>query len=157
VVDIGCGDFRIASKFIGADIQYTGIDVVPDLIAANQAKFGNSHVKFACIDATKEPLPEAELCLIRQVLQHLSNQHIQQILAKCEKYPHLVISEHVLLGDAVVPNVDMDADWNIRIEKNSCIMLNKPPFNYKTELLLEVDPHHFNQPLSRIRTERVFL
>lgn len=157
VVDIGCGDFRIASKFIGPDMQYTGIDVVPDLIAANQAKYGTGQVKFACIDATKEALPDAELCLIRQVLQHLSNHHIQQILAKCEKYPHLVISEHVLLGDAVVPNLDMDADWNIRIEKNSCIMLNKPPFNYQTELLLEVDPHHYNQPLSRIRTERVFL
>lgn len=157
VVDIGCGDFRIASKFIGPDINYTGIDVVPDLIAANQAAYGNNHVKFACIDATKEALPDAELCLIRQVLQHLSNHHIEQILAKCKKYPHLVISEHILLGEGVVPNVDMDADWNIRIEKNSCIMLNKPPFNFKTEVLLEVDPHHYNQPLSRIRTERVFL
>lgn len=157
VVDIGCGDFRIASKFIGPGIQYTGIDVVPDLIKANQERYGNDHVRFQCLDATQESIPDAQLCLIRQVLQHLSNEHIARILEKCKKYPHLIITEHVLLGESVIPNLDMDADWNIRIEKNSYVGLSEPPFGYKTEVLLEVDPRHYNQPNSRIRTERVFL
>ena len=157
IVDIGCGDFRIAKQFISNDIQYIGIDVVPDLIENNQKLYGNANIEFRCIDATKGNLPDADLCLIRQVLQHLSNAHIVQILSKCKQYKHLVVSEHILIGDNVVPNLDMDADWNIRIEKNSCVMLNKPPFNATTELILEVDPHHYNKPNSRIRTERVFL
>jgi hypothetical protein len=157
IVDIGCGDFRIASQFITADIDYTGIDVVPDLIENNQQRYGSSNIRFKCIDATKEPLPDGELCLIRQVLQHLSNDHIKSILAKCHKFPHLIVSEHILVGPNVIPNEDMDADWNIRIEKNSCIMLNMPPFYYREELLLEVDPKHYNQPNSRIRTTRVYL
>ena len=157
VVDIGCGDFRIAKQFVTDDIHYIGIDVVPDLIEANQKLFGNANIEFKCLDATREELPPADLCLVRQVLQHLSNAHITEILEKCKKYEHLLVSEHILVGGNVIPNLDMDADWNIRIEKNSCIMLDRPPFNAKTELILEVDPHHFNQPNSRIRTERVFL
>jgi hypothetical protein len=157
VVDIGCGDFRIAKQFVSDNIHYTGIDVVPDLIETNQKLYANENIEFKCIDATKEDLPDADLCLIRQVLQHLSNSHIEEILAKCRKYKHLVVSEHILVGENVIPNLDMDADWNIRIEKNSCIRLDQPPFNAGTELLVEVDPHHFNQPNSRIRTERVFL
>lgn len=157
VLDIGCGDFRIARQFITPDIEYIGVDVVPDLIESNQKKYGSANISFRCIDATKDELPDAELCLIRQVLQHLSNAHIQTILSKCGKFPHLVISEHILVGDNIVPNEDMDADWNIRIEKNSCVRLDQPPFSKRTELVLEVDPHHFNKPNSRIRTERVFL
>jgi SAM-dependent methyltransferase len=152
VVDIGCGDFRIARQFITDEIDYTGIDVVPSLIENNQRLFGKSNIRFLNIDAT-----DAELCTIRQVLQHLSNDHIRSILTKCKKYPHLIVSEHVLTGEAVTPNLNMQADWNTRIEMNSCVMLDEPPYSVKTELLLEVDPLFHNHPNSRIRTSRVFL
>ena len=157
VVDIGCGDFRIARQFITDEIDYTGIDVVPSLIENNQRLFGKSNIRFLNIDATQEAIPDAELCTIRQVLQHLSNDHIRSILTKCKKYPHLIVSEHVLTGEAVTPNLNMQADWNTRIEMNSCVMLDEPPYSVKTELLLEVDPLFHNHPNSRIRTSRVFL
>jgi hypothetical protein len=67
------------------------------------------------------------------------------------------VSEHVLTGEAVTPNLNMQADWNTRIEMNSCVMLDEPPYSVKTELLLEVDPLFHNHPNSRIRTSRVFL
>jgi SAM-dependent methyltransferase len=157
VVDIGCGDFRIARQFITDDIDYTGIDVVPSLIENNQRLYGKSNVRFLHIDATREPIPDADLCTIRQVLQHLSNEHIRSILDKCKHYPHLIVSEHILLGEGVIPNLDMQADWNTRIEMNSCVMLDEGPYHAKTELLLEVDPLFHNHPNSRIRTSRVFL
>jgi SAM-dependent methyltransferase len=157
IVDIGCGDFRIARQFITDDIDYTGIDVVPSLIANNQRLYGKSNIRFLNIDATREDIPDAALCTIRQVLQHLSNDHIRSILLKCKKYPHLIVSEHVLTGDGVIPNLDMQADWNTRIEMNSCVMLEEAPYNAKTELLLEVDPLFNHHPNSRIRTSRVFL
>ncbi len=157
VVDIGCGDFRIASQFITDDIDYTGIDVVPSLIENNQRLYGKSNIRFLNIDATREAIPDAELCTVRQVLQHLSNDHIRSILVKCRKYPHLIVSEHILTVAGVIPNLDMHADWNTRIEMNSCVMLDKEPYNAKTELLLEVDPQFHHHPDSRIRTSRVFL
>jgi hypothetical protein len=67
------------------------------------------------------------------------------------------VSEHILLREGVVPNLDMPADWNTRIEMNSCVMLDKPPYNAHTQLLLEVDPKFQNHPDSRIRTMRVIL
>jgi SAM-dependent methyltransferase len=157
VVDIGCGDFRIARQFISDDIDYTGIDVVPTLIENNQRLYGRSNVRFLNIDATREDIPGADLCTIRQVLQHLSNNHIQSILSKCRKFPHLIVSEHILTGEGVNPNLDMQADWNTRIEMNSCVMLDQAPYNARTESLLEVDPLFHNHPNSRIRTSRVFL
>ncbi len=157
VVDIGCGDFRIARQFISDDIDYTGIDVVPSLIENNQRLYGRSNVRFLNIDATREDIPGADLCTIRQVLQHLSNNHIQSILAKCRKFPHLIVSEHILTGEGITPNLDMQADWNTRIEMNSCVMLDQAPYHARTESLLEVDPLFHNHPNSRIRTSRVFL
>src|ERR1700733_1012595 len=39
-VDIGCGDFRVASGFVDLLDSYTGIDVVPSLIERNVKLFG---------------------------------------------------------------------------------------------------------------------
>jgi SAM-dependent methyltransferase len=157
VVDIGCGDFRVARQFITADVDYTGIDVVPDLIANNQKLYGAPNIRFKNIDVTKESIPDADLCTIRQVLQHLSNDHIRAILGKVKKFDHLIVSEHVLLREGVVPNLDMPADWNTRIEMNSFVALDQPPYNAETELLLDVDPLFHNHPDSRIRTMSVKL
>lgn len=157
VVDIGCGDFRVAKQFITDDIDYTGIDVVPDLIANNQKLYGAHNIHFRNVDVTREDIPDADLCCIRQVLQHLSNDHIRTILDKCRKFQHLIVSEHILLREGMVPNLDMPADWNTRIEMNSCVMLDQPPYNAQVQLMLEVDPKFHNHPDSRIRTMRVTL
>ena len=73
IVDIGCGVFRVASKLISEEISYTGIDVVPSLIDRNRELYSSESVTFLKLDATSEDLPDGDVCLIRQVLQHLSN------------------------------------------------------------------------------------
>jgi SAM-dependent methyltransferase len=80
VVDLGCGDFRVAQLFVNDSIDYTGIDIVAPLIAHNEARFASHNVRFLCLDIISGELPDGDLCLLREVLQHLSNREITLVL-----------------------------------------------------------------------------
>jgi hypothetical protein len=43
-------------------------------------------------------LPEAELIVVRQVLQHLDNKSIATILEKCKKYKYALITESIYIN-----------------------------------------------------------
>jgi SAM-dependent methyltransferase len=81
-VDLGCGDFRIGSKIACLVPQYLGIDIVPQLIEYNTRLYGSERIRFECLDIVSDPLPAADLCLIRQVFQHLSNAEILSVIEK---------------------------------------------------------------------------
>jgi hypothetical protein len=65
---------------------------------------------------------------LRQVLQHLSNAEIQQILPKLNKYQYLIVSEHIPEGEFVA-NVDIISGQGIRLKKQSGVDLLAPPFS----------------------------
>ncbi|MGY3693176.1 SAM-dependent methyltransferase [Bradyrhizobium sp. USDA 3240] len=72
LVDIGCGDFNWMSRVAG-DFDYLGIDIVPSLIASHNEVHENSRRRFACLDATKQPLERwGDVAICREVLFHLS-------------------------------------------------------------------------------------
>jgi len=142
VVDLGCGDFRIGRKIVdrNVEITYTGVDIVEELIESNAKNFGNDRVHFKKTNLVKEDLPVGQLCLIRQVLQHLSNSDIKRILKKCGQFQHIIISEHQPLDEDIIPNVDKESDAHIRLNSNSGVFLEKPPFNKQIKNLLTVYP-----------------
>ena len=130
IVDLGCGDFEVGSRIIGHGASYTGVDVVPGLIARNSERFATEGVSFVCADITTDELPEGELCLVRQVLQHLSNEQIQHILTKLEKYHYVIVSEHYPAeGLSIVPNIDKVHGPDTRIIDDSAVYLTAPPFS----------------------------
>jgi SAM-dependent methyltransferase len=138
VVDIGCGDFRVGSRIARPEISYTGVDIVPSLIAYNERTFGADHIGFQCADLTNGVLPDGDLCLIRQVLQHLSNQEILMALERCAKYRYVIVTEHVPNGRRIKPNLDKPHGPDIRLCRNSGIFLDQPPFDQKISILLDV-------------------
>ncbi len=130
VLDIGCGDFRVMSQVVDkVDVMYTGADVVDDLIRRNQQEFGRPKTKFVKLNAIDDELPDADLITIRQVLQHLSNDQILKILTKLAKFKYVLITEHVLIGDDVVPNYDKIPGPHIRSRSLSGVYIDLPPFN----------------------------
>ena len=139
IVDLGCGDFWIMRHVLGTLSQnkynffYTGIDVVEDLIKHNATTFRHPNVKFICRDAAadNEPLPDGDILIIRQVLQHLSNADIKKILDKASKFKFLFITEHVFDAPDAVYNVDKQTNQSIRLNHGSGIYLEHAPFNYK--------------------------
>jgi SAM-dependent methyltransferase len=139
IVDLGCGDFRVGRRICAATgAQYTGVDVVPDLIAYNTERFGSDKIEFRYASIVHDELPPGELCLIRQVLQHLSNEEIVQVLAQCARYPYLLITEDVYAGRHVRPNIDHVHGPDNRLHGRSGVFVELPPFNLKAQKVLEL-------------------
>jgi SAM-dependent methyltransferase len=137
IIDLGCGDFEIGRRLAGACDRYIGVDVVPELVDRNSRLYGTPHIRFICADISREPLPDAELCLVRQVFQHMSNSEIGAVLREARKYRHLIVTEH----HPVTPlafNKDKIHGFGTRVEAGSGVYLDKAPFNVRRiQLLLE--------------------
>ena len=115
VIDLGCGDFNVASQFINDNINYIGVDIVPDMIESHKKNYSSEHVNFMCLDIVEDELPDGDLCLIRQVLQHLNNNDIAKILDHCRKYKYVLITESVTPKDkALIFNADIHEGEHIR-------------------------------------------
>jgi len=141
-VDLGCGDFRVGRRLLPICSSYVGVDVVRGLIDHNTARFGSETTSFVALDIVRDPLPPGDVCFIRQVLQHLSNDEIGRILPKLGGYSHVFITEHHPgPGRPVVPNVDKVHGADVRAAVGSGVYLDQPPFSLPTgalELVLEV-------------------
>jgi hypothetical protein len=142
VVDLGCGDFSVGRQLSRASGRYIGVDIVKPLIAHNEAEFGSSTVSFRHANIMEEAIPDGDVCFVRQVLQHLSNDQIAAILPKLEKFNCCYITEHhPSAGRLLRPNEDKTHGDNIRVGRGSGVYLDHPPFNIAGEryrLLLEV-------------------
>lgn len=139
VTDLGCGDFRVASQFVDESIDYVGVDIVKALVDRNRIQFGASNIRFKCLDIVTDELPDGELCLMREVLQHLSNSQIQQILNKLDKFRFVIYSDYQpSRSSAFAPNKDISHGQDTRIWRDSAVFLEEAPFHRKVELLLEV-------------------
>jgi hypothetical protein len=80
LLDVPCGDFHWMARTDLAGIRYTGGDIVPEMIARNEAEHGRDGVRFEVIDLIQGPLPRADLVFCRDCLVHLSNAHIAAAL-----------------------------------------------------------------------------
>lgn len=130
IVDLGCGDFNMGRRVVGPGATYTGVDIVDDLISANRREFGAQGVDFRCLNIIDDELPPGELCLVRQVFQHLSNAQIGSVLPKLGAYKYVLVSEHHPSERfAVVPNRDKPHGGDTRLLDNSAVFLDKPPFS----------------------------
>lgn len=129
VVDLGCGDFSVGKQIEEATgVRYTGIDVVPELIEHHRSMVHNPLISFQCADITNDPLPSADLCLIRQVLQHLSNDEIAKVLANLGSFSRVLISEHIPVHPESI-NHDKPHGPDVRDKYGSGIYVELPPFS----------------------------
>ena len=111
---------------------YTGVDVVEELINYNAARFTDPRIRFICMDAANdEPLPDGQLLIIRQALQHMKNADVKKILDKAKKFKYLFITEHIYDAPDAIYNVDKETDNSIRVRFKSGIYLEHAPFNFK--------------------------
>jgi len=76
LLDAPCGDFHWMSNTPLDLDHYIGVDIVGELIAQNQAKYGNSSRQFLHLDITEAELPKVDLVLCRDCLVHLSSHSI---------------------------------------------------------------------------------
>lgn len=147
LVDLGCGDFRVGSQMVELCSRYVGVDIVKPLIDHHAKTFGSPKVQFLHLNILEDSLPDGDVCFLRQVLQHLSNDQVLKILRQIEKYRWAVITEHhpSRLSFRAV-NLDKPHGADIRLFQGSGVFLDHPPFNVppnRLKLILEVDGHPF--------------
>ena len=135
-VEIGCGDFNVAQMYAGLFEEYTGIDIVDSIIKENHRRYGSESIHFAQMDAVTDVLPDAELLVIRQVLQHLNNAEIKRIISKFGNYNYILIGETQYKKQlAENCNKDIDRSRNTRRNKKSGVYLEEPPFSLNTQIM----------------------
>ncbi|GMQ83059.1 MAG: class I SAM-dependent methyltransferase [Rhodothermia bacterium] len=138
-VDLGCGDFRVGKQLLPMCADYIGVDVVKPLIRENQEKFGGTNTHFMHLDIVKNELPDGDVCFIRQVLQHLSNEQIVSVLEKLRKYKWVFITEHYPTDSgSIKSNMDKVHGADIRLYDNSGVYFTEFPFELPERLLTMV-------------------
>lgn len=95
VVDFGCGDWTFSQHVNWSGIEYLGIDVVKKVIENNTEKYSSSNVTFISADGVNYELPEADLIVCKDVLQHLPNDDIKLFLKQLYKFKHCLITNDI--------------------------------------------------------------
>jgi len=95
VVDLGCGDFQCGSLiYDDLNISYTGYDIYNKVINYNQKKYSNYTFIQGNFYDNKETLKNADLCILKDVLQHWSLNYIYSFLdyiVENKKYKYILI------------------------------------------------------------------
>ena len=134
VVDLGCGDFVVGSKLRHLCSNYIACDIVDSLIARNKDVYRDLGVDFRVLDITSDELPDGDVVFVRQVLQHLSNELIQNAIPRIRsKYTYLVLTEHLPSLNEFAPNIDKPTGPGTRLRIDSGVVLTRPPFNMQAE------------------------
>jgi SAM-dependent methyltransferase len=126
ILDIPCGDFNWMKLIPISGINYTGADIVKELIALNRKLYAEPYINFEVMNITSTPLPESDLILCRDCFVHLSFKHIYQALANIisSKSTYLLTTSfaHTKL------NFDITSgDWRT-------LNLQKSPFNFPSPI-----------------------
>ena len=123
VVDAGCGDWEFSQAIDWNGISYLGVDIVPSVIKENQRRFSAANVRFAVADIVREELPPADLLLVKDVLQHLSNADVTSFLAQLPRYRHVLIVNDVLPRSLTATTIDIPTGRYRPLD------LTQPPFS----------------------------
>jgi SAM-dependent methyltransferase len=137
IVDLGCGNFEVAQRLLSPELTYVGCDIVPGLVARNAERFASERIEFRTLDVVSDPLPEGDLCIIRQVFQHLSNRDIATVLRKARQYQLIAITDEQVVGDKSRSNVDIIPYHGTRRVFGQGLKLEAAPFFERVEILLE--------------------
>jgi hypothetical protein len=93
------------------------------------------------LDLTSGQIPQTEVILVRQVLQHLSNTEIEKFAKNIKgKFQYLIVTESLSKSMFFKPNKDIDTGPGIRIHEKSGVVLEKEPFNLefsKLDVIME--------------------
>ncbi len=134
ILDVGCGDWQFSRFIDWGKRDYQGVDVVPAVIKANRQNFARDNVRFELYDGDFSLLPGADLLIIKDVLQHLSANKIQQFLEILPRYPFALIT------NCINPAGNTD-NGDIPDGEFRYLDLTLAPFNLKAEEVYRFSNH----------------
>ncbi len=130
VVDAGCGDWEFSQAIDWSGVDYKGYDIVPAVIARNQQRYGKPKVRFFVGDILRDELPAADLLIVKNVLQHLTNADVAEFLKRLPRYKHALLINGVSERTLSAKNDD------IAVGKYRELDPTRPPFKARGAKLL---------------------
>jgi SAM-dependent methyltransferase len=109
IIDLGCGTFKY-NKIIYKNVKnlaYTGYDVYEDLITSLNKEYANTQYSFINLDIYNEmdKIIDGELFIIKDVLQHWSNEEIIKFLRfiiNNKKFKYLLITNSCHIPNSMI-------------------------------------------------------
>lgn len=141
ILDIGCGDFSVAERILskqGAKVRYLGVDIVPELVEHLRREHGGENIQFDLLDAVTDPLPKADLVIVKEVLQHLPNKDVRRVTEKLLAFPYALVT-NTQARNPISFNEDLPAGPETRVQRGSGLWLDKAPFHFPFKEVLRVD------------------
>ena len=131
IVDIGCGDWQF-SRFIDmGGANYVGLDVVRSVVERNRIKYESANVNFGLMPDRLDNIPQADLLIMKDVLQHLPNSMIFEFQKSVfAKFKHCLLTNSFKKLDTTC-NIDIPAG------EFRCLDLLASPFNFRGTYILE--------------------
>jgi SAM-dependent methyltransferase len=120
VVDFGCGDWSFSRLLNWHGASYLGLDCVPSVIQQNKELYERGNVRFQCLEFGDYRFPSSDLLIVKDVLQHWSNDRVRQFLPMTRQAPFvLLVNDFLWVGE----NGDIPDGQYRKMD------LTKPPFS----------------------------
>ena len=133
LLDAPCGDFNwMRAVDLSCLDYYIGLDIVDQIIQENIKKYGGPNRRFFTIDIVNHPLPQVDLILCRDCIQHLTDQDVFAMIAnfKHSKSRFLLTSNYPKTSE----NKDIDQIYHTtRITYRNLLL---PPFQFPEPLFV---------------------
>jgi hypothetical protein len=127
MLDVPCGDFHWM-RMLKMDIDYIGADVVSDLIALNNDRYGNDRRHFQHLDISNDQLPRVDLIFCRDLLVHFSFSDALRTIRNIKRSGATYLLT-TTFTDRKIHNDIETGQWRV-------INLQLPPFNFPPPLRL---------------------
>jgi len=128
LLDIPCGDFFWLKEVNLDFLEYTGADIVEEIITQNNLKYSKKNRKFVKLDLINDKLPKTDIILCRDVLQHFSFQNIEDSIKNIKKSG----SKYLLATSIISKKKNQDivtGNWRP-------LNLLVPPFNFPKPIFI---------------------
>lgn len=93
MLDIPCGDFHWMKSVDLKGMNYTGADIVKDLIQRNRERYERDSIRFQSLNLIRDKLPKVDLVFCRDCLVHFSFEDIYLALHNiCESQSEFLLT-----------------------------------------------------------------
>lgn len=156
VLDLGCGDWQSTKLMDWDGISYLGLDVVPQVIEDVQRQYGKENIQFACADIISSALPQADLVIIKDVLQHWPNAAIEAFLSQLAPYKYVLITNTIAIQSTgkgkEAQLMPQKINHDIELGAGRPVDLRLPPFNVPCDEVLRYPSTKRYQPIQDIKS-----
>lgn len=143
LLDVPCGDGHWWADIEHHLKEYTGVDIVPEMVAARKAS-ARPGERFECLDASADDLPRADAILCRDLLVHFSYDLALETIANFQRSGADYLIATTFSGDFEGVNGSggytcKRTNSDIKTGRWRPLDLTAPPFNFPQPLELLVE------------------